>query len=239
MTTNTHLQDTSMSDDHYLLYSVPNNDYLYIQHTLTHIYSRRSRARRTRQSRQATQPVPMDILDRIKKHDEELSKSEDSSGSSSTNSTPPQKRKDEEKAPAPTSAPTMSAYRPSARPASKILNQQTAPSQQMLWSMPSRRKEPAVETPPPKPKGERVCICEGGGGRDGTCTFIYTVSCTCIIVFVGHCLATKVFILHVHVLVSSLQKLSLPSPNLRPHPSLTHLRTMSANYRQQQKSPLT
>ena len=38
--------------------------------------SRRSRARRTRQSRQATQPVPMDVLEHIKKHDEEMSKSE-------------------------------------------------------------------------------------------------------------------------------------------------------------------
>ena len=116
-------------------------------HTTLHYTSRRSRARRTRQSRQATQPVPVDVLERIKKHDEELSKSEESSGTSSTNSTPPQKRRDEDK---PT--PMMSAYRPAARPASKILSQN--PSQQTLWSMPSRRKEPAATTePPPRAKG--------------------------------------------------------------------------------------
>ena len=135
---------------------------------LTNVYrffffcSRRSRARRTRQSRQATQPVPSDILERIKKHDEEVSRSEDSSDSS--NSTPPQKRRDEEKS---KPLPMMSAYKPSARPASKVLNQ--LPSQQTLWSMPaSRKKEPAVSEPPPKEKGivgtERGG--EEGGGRE-------------------------------------------------------------------------
>ena len=97
--------------------------------------SRRSRARRTRQSRQATQPVPMDVLERIKKHDEEMSKSEDSSGSSSTSSTPPQKRKDGEKA-----TPTMSVFRPAARPTpkNKVLNPPS--SHQTLWTS-SRKKE--------------------------------------------------------------------------------------------------
>ena len=123
--------------------------------------SRRSRARRTRQSRQATQPVPVDVLERIKKHDEEMSKSEDSSGSSSTSSTPPQKRKDEEKA-----TPTMSVFRPVARPTAKnkVLNPPS--SHQTLWTS-SRKKETSapstttatstatstVTEPTPKEKG--------------------------------------------------------------------------------------
>lgn len=108
-------------------------------HTCT--LSRRSRARRTRQSRQATQPVPADVLDRIKKHDEEISKSEDSSGSSSTNSTPPQQRKEEER-----SKPTMSVFRPAARPTpkNKVLNPPSG--HQTLWTS-SRKKE--TSAPPP------------------------------------------------------------------------------------------
>ena len=99
--------------------------------------SRRSRARRTRQSRQATQPVPMDVLERIKKHDEEMSKSEDSSGSSSTSSTPPQKRKEEK------ATPTMSVFRPAARPTpkNKVLNPPS--SHQTLWTS-SRKKETSI-----------------------------------------------------------------------------------------------
>ena len=122
-------------------------------YTHLHVHpSRRSRARRTRQSRQATQPVPLDVLERIKKHDEEMSKSEDSSGTSSTNSTPPQKRKDDEK-----STPSMSVFRPAARPTpkNKVLNPPSA--QQTLWSS-SKKKEISTATAPaieqiPKEKG--------------------------------------------------------------------------------------
>ena len=124
-------------------------------HTYTHI-SRRSRARRTRQTRQATQPVPADILDKIKKHDEEASKSEDSgtSNSSSASSTPPQNRKEEDK-----TAPTMSVFRPGNRPTpkNKVLSQ--TPSQQTLWSMPSKRKESTATETPPKVKGNTSNVC--------------------------------------------------------------------------------
>ena len=115
-------------------------------------YSRRNRARRTRQSRKPTQPVPSDIIQQIIKHDEiELSKSESkaasevesidgqsqlSSGkgkSSSTeikttepskpgtikvtSSSSSEKVKKDDKKPI-----SMSSYRPSQRPASKILD---------------------------------------------------------------------------------------------------------------------
>ena len=107
----------------------------------THLHpSRRSRARRTRQSRQATQPVPADVLERIKKHDEEMSRSEESSGTSSTSSTPPQKRKDEEKA-----TPIMSVFRPAARPTpkNKVLNPPSL--HQTLWPS-NRKKETSAPT---------------------------------------------------------------------------------------------
>lgn len=112
--------------------------------------SRRSRARRTRQSRQPTQPVPSDVLEKILKHHEDMSKSEESSDTSSTNSTPPQKRKEED-LDKPTL--TMSVFRPAARPTprNRVLNQ--PPSQQTLWSMPSRKKEPVAMEPPTKAKG--------------------------------------------------------------------------------------
>ena len=107
--------------------------------------SRRSRARRTRQSRQPTQPVPSDVLEKILKQHEDMSKSEESSGTSSTNSTPPQKRKEEDQE-KPT--PMMSAFRPAARPTPKNRVLKQPPSQQTLWSMPSRKKEPIAMEPP-------------------------------------------------------------------------------------------
>ena len=137
--------------------------------------SRRSRARRTRQSRQATQPVPSDVLERIKKHDEEMSKSEDSSGSSSTNSTPPQKRKEEEKAP-----PTMSVFRPAARPTpkNKVLNPPSA--HQTLWT--SSRKKESGSTPSASTAAATSTVTEPTPKEKGSVDFIASTDSPCLLV---------------------------------------------------------
>ena len=150
-------------------------------HTITH--RRKTRARRTRQSRKATQPVPLDVLEKINKHDQEeiarthssepksnltkdISQSsgeEITSSESSADSTPAQARKPGIKDNLLKKL-SMSAFKPSPRPAPKS---KRSPSQPVL---PWNTQNNGIESPPQQEKQEQQQV-NAQGEHSSTCAF--------------------------------------------------------------------
>lgn len=132
-------------------------------HALSH--SRKTRARRTRQNRKATQPVPIDVLDKINKHDqqelarletmdskptnstkENSSSEEVTSSESSANSTPGQTRKTEDAKDIILKKLSMSVFKPSPRPVPKSDRSNSNPAQSSVpWN---KRNNGTKESPP-------------------------------------------------------------------------------------------